>query len=253
LAEAEKQRERFLGLYPTLARGLEDSIAFGLARRYATTVSGLRRHANVKGRGSSWTRNFLRNTPIQGSAAVVFKRAVIALDQAFRGTDTRVVLPVHDAVLIECSIEDLDQICGRARTAMEDALRSIYPQLIPRVDVNRADPSCWNKDGHSDSLDRFLEDPAYKLGDPSPPPDPNASWPELAVLDEIERPIDLPYAAGLGEPDRLLVNELFTERAGILEFEAGLSRAEAETRATAMIPRMFQTITGRTLKESVPS
>jgi hypothetical protein len=46
---------------------------------------------------------------------------------------------------------------------MIDAVRKYYPVLHPRVDVNDADPSCWNKDGCADSLDCFLADPLYKL------------------------------------------------------------------------------------------
>jgi hypothetical protein len=43
-------------------------------------------------------------------------------------------------------------------------VRKYYPALRPRVDINTAAPSCWNKDGRADSLDRFLADPLYKLG-----------------------------------------------------------------------------------------
>ena len=46
---------------------------------------------------------------------------------------------------------------------MIDAVRKYYPALQSRVDINSAAPSCWNKDGRSDSLDRFLADPLYKL------------------------------------------------------------------------------------------
>jgi hypothetical protein len=46
---------------------------------------------------------------------------------------------------------------------MTDAVRKYYPALRPRVDINAAAPTCWNKDGRADSLDRFLADPLYKL------------------------------------------------------------------------------------------
>jgi hypothetical protein len=48
---------------------------------------------------------------------------------------------------------------------MQHALSAYYPRLRPRVDVNRVDVTCWNKDGHSDSLDRFLQDPTIRIED----------------------------------------------------------------------------------------
>jgi DNA polymerase I-like protein with 3'-5' exonuclease and polymerase domains len=166
IAKAESERQRFLDLYPALRRRLEQSVAFGMARGYATIVSGLRRGADRRATARSWVRNYLRNTPIQGSAAVVFKRAVVLLDREFRGTDTKLILPVHDAIVIECDRGGLDHVAERAATLLRHALRSAYPRLQPKVSANRADPSCWNKDGHSESLREFLSDPDLDLDAP---------------------------------------------------------------------------------------
>jgi len=110
------------------------------------------------GRPDGWTTNFLINTPIQGSAAVVFKHALVLPDRQFRRTRTLLVLPVHDSILIECDLDELDQVARVAECLMQLAVRTYYPALQPRVDINKVDPTCWNKDGHSDSLQRFLED-----------------------------------------------------------------------------------------------
>lgn len=164
-AKAAAERERFLDLYPLLKRRLTESAEHGAARGYASTVSGLSRRRPPDGRADSWTKNFLRNTPIQGSATVVFKKAIVDLDREFRGTTTRLVLPVHDSILIECDITDVDQVVASAADLMRSAMRAYYPKLQARVDFNRADTSCWNKDGHSDSLARFLADPEIRIED----------------------------------------------------------------------------------------
>ncbi|MEO6595303.1 MAG: DNA polymerase, partial [Planctomycetota bacterium] len=147
--EAAAERERFLDLYPRLKQRLAESSSYGAVRGYATVVSGLRRQRSTKGRPDTWTKNFLRNTPIQGSAAVVFKHAIVLLDREFRGTPVQLVLPVHDSILIECDRQDLDEVCERAAALMRHALRHYYPKLQPRIDVNRVDVTCWNKDGRS--------------------------------------------------------------------------------------------------------
>ncbi len=169
LDAAESERTRFLDLYPALKRRLQESVDCGLVRGYATVVSGLRRKIERRGRADSWTRNFLRNTPIQGSAAVIFKRAVALLDQAFRGSDTWIILPVHDAVVIECPTEAVEEVAERAAGIMRLALQTFYPSLKPKVEINNVAPSCWNKDGHGDSLVRFLQDPGFLIDQLVPP------------------------------------------------------------------------------------
>ena len=93
----------------------------------------------------------------------MFREAVVRLSQHFRGTATKLILPVHDAVVFECNSEDVSLVGEEASRIMVDTVRKYYPDLRPRIDINNADPSCWNKDGHANSLDRFLEDPLYKL------------------------------------------------------------------------------------------
>jgi len=109
------------------------------------------------------TVNQLINTPVQAAGGVVFREAVVHLYRHFKGTTTKVILPVHDAVVIECDTDNVEVIGSEARLIMIDTVRKYYPMLHPRVDINDSAPHCWNKDGHSDSLDRFLRDPMYKL------------------------------------------------------------------------------------------
>ena len=166
--EAANERDRFLSLYPSLKRRLVESSDFGAVRGYATMVSGLRRLRPAAGRPDTWTKNFLRNTPIQGSAAVVFKHALVMLDREFRGSSVQLVLPVHDSILIECGAEEVDSVAVLAAMLMRHALRAYYPVLQPKIDINRADTACWNKDGRSDSLQRFLGDPDIAIVDCGP-------------------------------------------------------------------------------------
>src|SRR5208282_5862928 len=103
VAEAERQRQAFLDCYPSTRAALATAGTDGKVRGYAPIVGGLRRHIP---RGSKAANQFI-NTPVQASAGVVFRQAVVSLYQWFRGTSTKLVLPVHDAVLIEC---DTDKI-----------------------------------------------------------------------------------------------------------------------------------------------
>ena len=159
LAEAERQRVAFLDRYPSVHAAMNMAAADGRVRGYAAIVGGLRRRISFGGKA----RNQLINTPVQGSAGVVFRAAIVRLYQHFRGTAAKLILPVHDAIVIECGITAVETVTAQARQIMIGAVGKYYPAINPRVEANVSEPGCWNKDGHANSLDKFLEDPLYKL------------------------------------------------------------------------------------------
>jgi len=160
LAEAIRQRQAFLDCYPSIQAAMVAVVENGKVRGYSAIVGGLHRYIAASGYKAV---NKLINTPIQAAAGVVFREAVVRLYQHFRGTTTRLILPVHDAVVIECDIDNIETVGREASQIMVDAVRKYYPLLHPRVDINDTAPHCWNKDGQAGSLDRFLHDPTYKL------------------------------------------------------------------------------------------
>lgn len=243
---AERERARFLGLFPVLERRLDEVAAAGFARGYAVTVTGLRRLIEPGARLDGWNRNLLRNTPVQGSAADVFKLAVVWLDRAFRGTSAFVVLPIHDAVLIECDHADVAAVSARTKQIMEDAVRHFYPALRPKVEINAVDTTCWNKDGHSNSLDRFLEDPTYTIG-AAAAIEQLPDWLEFDMDDPgpgVDAALDADLRRLMAERGVSLElaewHERFDERAAIREFDVGQDRVAAEAGARAEVIAAFE-------------
>lgn len=234
--EAETQRRRFLDLYPRLRDGLAASARNGLRKGYAEIVGGLRRR--TCGARGAWVENFLRNTPLQGGAAVVFKRAVVALDRAFSGTTTRIVLPIHDAVLIECDEGAVEQIAEEASDLMRKAMSAVYPALQGRVELNAKDVSCWNKDGDAKSFERFAD------LDDAPPPEVSR-WPDDVRAVYERRRADL-SAAGDLEPARRAFGEL-REAA----FDALVSRSVAD--ALGFDPKAFSLFSEHVIGRAGPT
>lgn len=152
LAEATRQRAAFLARYPGVREMMRRADQDGRARGFAPVIGGLRRHVPP---GHSAANKHM-NTPIQAGAGVAFRSAVVDLYQHFRGTPTRLILPIHDAVAVECNAEDVVAVGKDLASIMAQAVRRYYPQLQPRVDLNDHDVSCWNKDGKGDALESFL-------------------------------------------------------------------------------------------------
>lgn len=163
-AEAAALQARFMAMFPALQRALHEAADLGAIRGYATTASGLRRHrAAGSSRASSWERNWLTNHPVQGSAAVVFKAAGNRLDRLYRRYGAWIVVPMHDAFVFESPIEALPEVADLTATVIRQVVREYFPELDAQVEVNADHPECWNKDGHTDSLERWMDDPTYSL------------------------------------------------------------------------------------------
>jgi hypothetical protein len=42
-------------------------------------------------------------------------------------------------------------------------VREYFPQLRPRAEFDTEHPECWNKDGHHDSVEKWLDDQRYRF------------------------------------------------------------------------------------------
>ena len=74
------------------------------------------------------------NTPVQGTAADIIKLAMVRIDRALReaGLRSRLILQVHDELLLECPPEEAEQAAALLREAMEGAIELSVP-LVAEV------------------------------------------------------------------------------------------------------------------------
>jgi DNA polymerase-1 len=165
-AEAAALLERFLGMFPALRQALRDTVHFGALRGYVPTATGLRRYRarGRRGRPSAWERNWMTNHPVQGTAAALFKAAGVRLDRLYRRFGARLIVPLHDAFVFEAPLEHLQSVGELTARVLCEAVQERFPDLEPRADVNVRCPGCWNKDGHADSVERWIADPTFSLG-----------------------------------------------------------------------------------------
>ena len=74
------------------------------------------------------------NTPVQGTAADIIKLAMVRIDRALReaGLQSRLILQVHDELLLECPPEEAEHAADLLRKAMEEAVELQVP-LVAEV------------------------------------------------------------------------------------------------------------------------
>jgi DNA polymerase I-like protein with 3'-5' exonuclease and polymerase domains len=132
LAHAEAELTRFFDLFPQAREGAARAVRASLARGYGLTVTGLRRFIEP---GDDRARNQMRNHPIQGGAAAIFKTALARIGGYFRGSQTQLLLPRHDSILLLTPEGTAEEVISVCRVIMAQAVREKYPELWPRVNA----------------------------------------------------------------------------------------------------------------------
>ena len=101
-------------------------------RRYVPEISS--KNFNVR----SFGQRVALNTPIQGSAADIIKIAMIETDKNLReaGIDARLILQIHDEIILEASLEDKDKAMEILKDSMENAVELEVPLI---VDIDTGD------------------------------------------------------------------------------------------------------------------
>jgi DNA polymerase-1 len=70
------------------------------------------------------------NAKIQGTAADIIKIAMVKLDEALRGLDAKIVLQIHDELLIECKDNLIEEIKLIVKDSMEKAVNFDVPLKV---------------------------------------------------------------------------------------------------------------------------
>ena len=142
--EAQEILDAYFEAFPSVRSFMDRTVAEARDRGYTETVFGRRRRIpelsspqrNVRLAGERQAMN----APIQGLAADIFKVALIRLDRALEDAAlaARLVLQVHDEVLVEAPPEEVDA----ARDIVLEAMRDAFDLAVP-LEVNLAVGDSW--------------------------------------------------------------------------------------------------------------
>jgi DNA polymerase I len=133
--EAQRFRARFFAAYPGIA-AWHRQIWEALPLTESRTLSGRRRQWAEPPRLAA-----LYNTPVQGGAADMIKRALMALPQALQGTEAVIVGTIHDEILVEAPDDRAVEVAHILKTVMEEAGQAYLTRVPVVTDVRMA--SSW--------------------------------------------------------------------------------------------------------------
>ena len=138
-AQAARFIEQYFNQYPGVRHYMDQVLERAKADGYVTTVLQRRRYMpELKSTDAPTRKSAERaaiNTPVQGSAADVIKLAMLRLDEALqrgilRQTGARLVLQVHDELLVEAPAQDAEQVAAVMKETMENAIELEVPLVV---------------------------------------------------------------------------------------------------------------------------
>ncbi|MDI6401064.1 DNA polymerase I [Balneolaceae bacterium ANBcel3] len=134
--EAQKMIDDYFLNFPAIKKYIEKTIAGAHEKGFVETLSGRRRYISDI-HSSNWNvRSFAERTavnmPIQGTAADLIKIAMIQVDQHIKekGLETRILLQVHDELVLEAPENEIEEASNLVKTVMEQAMPLKVPLSV---------------------------------------------------------------------------------------------------------------------------
>ena len=123
--EAKTFIDKYFSIYPDVKQYMDDIVQEAKHNGYVSTIMKRRRYLpEITSRNfnqRSFAERTAMNTPIQGSAADIIKKAMIDLEERLRqeNLQARMLMQVHDELILEAPKEEIDQLAKIVPEVME--------------------------------------------------------------------------------------------------------------------------------------
>ena len=125
--EAKKYIEDYLKKYPKIKEYMDNTKNIAVEKGYVETKFGRRRYVpNIKSQNyiiREQAKRIAMNAPIQGTAADITKIAMVKIEERIKKEklDAKILLQVHDEIIVECNDNIKDMIANILKEEMEKA------------------------------------------------------------------------------------------------------------------------------------
>ena len=140
--KAEQYIEQYLEKYKGVKEFMDRIVEKAKEQGYVETLFHRRRYIPELSSNNYMVRQFgaraAMNTPIQGTAADIMKIAMIEVNKKLEEEklNAKLILQIHDELLIECEIEEKEEVKKILKESMENAVKLSIPL---EVEVSEAD------------------------------------------------------------------------------------------------------------------
>lgn len=136
VAEATKYIKNYMMNYPSIEEYLDKVVKDAAECGYTTTVFGRRRYipelSAQNGNLRAFGKRVAMNAPIQGTAADIMKLAMIKVHKKLKDEvpDARIVMQVHDELVVEAKREDVERVKKILKREMEGVASLSIPLTV---------------------------------------------------------------------------------------------------------------------------
>ncbi|MCU0240508.1 MAG: DNA polymerase, partial [Pyrinomonadaceae bacterium] len=142
VSESKKIITDYYETYKGVKKYMEETPEFARQHGYVASIFGRRRplpsihdkNFNVRSRAEREAINM----PIQGSASDIVKIAMLKVDKALakEGLDAKMIMQIHDELLLEVPKNELEQVCEIVKREMENAVELSVP-VIAEIGIGK--------------------------------------------------------------------------------------------------------------------
>lgn len=135
-AKADAFIKQYFSTYSGIRTFIDDTVRIAEEKGYVETILGRRRYIraiNSKNKlEKAGAERIAVNTPIQGSAADIVKKAMIAVNFMLQEQypQAQLLLQVHDELIIECPEEQTQEIACQVKKCMEHIVELAVPLKV---------------------------------------------------------------------------------------------------------------------------
>lgn len=144
--EADEYIKHYMAAYPAISEYLKNVVTDAKRDGYVSTIYGRRRYIpeinSSKKMLVSFAERVARNTPIQGAAADIIKKAMVDTAETLKkaGLRSRLILQIHDELIVEAPENEKKQAAQILKSCMENA----FPLDVP-LTVDMTEGKSWEK------------------------------------------------------------------------------------------------------------
>jgi DNA polymerase-1 len=132
--EAAAYIKAYFEQYPGIQDYMERTKSFARKHGFVTTLYGRNCHLPGINDKNPSMRSFSEraaiNAPLQGTAADIIKRAMIQVEKALAGKPSRMLLQVHDELVVEAPESEAEATAALIKVIMENAAHLSVPLTV---------------------------------------------------------------------------------------------------------------------------
>ena len=135
-SEAKQLIEDYFASFPSIRAWIDSTLDGARRNGYVQTLLGRRRYVPDVNSGNATVRAYAErnavNAPIQGTSADIIKLAMIAVDRALaaEGLKSRMVLQIHDELLLEVPSAEIDRVRALLLEQMQGVMQLNVPLTV---------------------------------------------------------------------------------------------------------------------------